>query len=947
MLVGWLAAVAAATGQSYTTPVRVSWVGDVCTTAAVTWDRPEAGRGTVRYGLTTNYSDTVHDGGGTYLHVVHLNGLTPDTRYCYEASSSDGFVQTGTFRSAPEPGAPVSFVFQGDLQGGLQESGAQGVADQIVLHDPPFVVNLGDMAEEAFSGSGFGTWEDFFRICSNMLSRTVFMPIMGNHDAAPGSDYARGLYQRLFSLPEPSLGSGIYAFTVGNTRYITLNTEEDAAQQSAWLSRELQAAGNDPEITWIFTMCHRPPYSWGFRPGSDEFKDEWTPILTRYEADFMVSGHSHNYQRSDPIRGVRYMVSGGGGGSLYDSADPLDSAQAFATTCYHYVSCDITNDVLTWRAIRSDGLVFDTAAFTNRRQVRVDPAFPLRGETATISYRATEGPLAGADPVYIHLGQDAFTNAFADEAMTWNAASERWEYAFTVPATATQRVAFVFRDAGGPTTNWHNNYTYDWQALLGRVRLNPEQPVAGGSAILRYDADMGPLADAAEVTAWTAFDGQPLRSADRLVMSNPAGSRWETTLAIPPSARQLTVAFSSDTGWDDDYRRYWTFPVTGAATQAFAPEPIVARGSPAVSSNPPGALPDNIGDNFDLVQQGPPLRTQVGPYGFGDWGSVWLNADETNLYIGATGVDMAGTNNVMALFLGLDTLTDNAWNLWHKNGLPNALDFLHNVRFTEPMDIVILLGDTYADGPDYTNFTYGGYNFGQGIYYIGTNSDSFFPLGAAKLSQFHGTGTVPCATEGTEAERQTTRWETAIPWSSLNAAGPEAASNLFVCGVFASDDVSGDDRYLSRSTLGERAWGDQDTHDQYGFRTINIRPQRVNFPHGDLIGDGLSNEWRQSMFGTPGGPPAGEDTDGDGFTNRAEEIANTHPLDGDAFFAVEPDAPPGTGPGGLRWPFATGREYDVYYTPDLLQPFQPQAAGLVTNGYTPATGGFYSVKVRK
>ena len=93
----------------------------------------------------------------------------------------------------------------------------------------------------------------------------------------------------------------------------------------------------------------------------------------------------------------------------------------------------------------------------------MEPAFPLRGETATISYRAAEGPLAGANPVRIHLGQDAFANAFADEPMTWNAASRRWEYAFTVPVSATQRVAFAFHDGIG---NWHNNFGEDWQALL-------------------------------------------------------------------------------------------------------------------------------------------------------------------------------------------------------------------------------------------------------------------------------------------------------------------------------------------------------------------------------------------------------------------------------------------------------------------------------------------------
>jgi hypothetical protein len=115
----------------------------------------------------------------------------------------------------------------------------------------------------------------------------------------------------------------------------------------------------------------------------------------------MVSGHSHNYQRMVPIRGVRYLIAGGGGGRLYWSATNHPT-HAFATTCYHHVSVHVTNDVMQLRGIRSDGLVFDSVTVTNRRQVRVEPAFPRRGQAAKVYYRATEGPLAGADPVHIH-----------------------------------------------------------------------------------------------------------------------------------------------------------------------------------------------------------------------------------------------------------------------------------------------------------------------------------------------------------------------------------------------------------------------------------------------------------------------------------------------------------------------------------------------------------------
>ena len=935
-----------AAGQAYRTPVRASWTEDPTTTATITWDRPESGRGTVRYGTSTNYTHLERDGGGTHLHAITLRGLEPGTRYCYEASSTDGYVQPGTFRTAPADNQPLHFAFHGDLQGGIDETGAQGVSGRIVAEDPPFVVSLGDMAEEAFSDSGFETWEVFFRICSNELARTIYVPTMGNHDAAPGSDVTRGLYQRLFSLPEPSLGNGFYSFAAGNVRFISLNTEIDAVSQGEWLERELQAAANDPAAVWTIATCHRPPYSYGERAGDDYYKTNWAPILTRYEADFLVSGHSHNYQRMVPIRGVRYLVAGGGGGRLYTSAVG-ESAQAFATTCYHHVSVHVTNDVLQMRGIRSDGLVFDSAIVTNRRQVRVEPAFPLRGQTAKISYRATEGPLAGANPVRIHIGQDAFAGAFADEPMAWNAESQRWEYEFTVPAAATQRVAFVFHDGAG---TWHNNYDYNWQALLERASVSPDPAGAGSNATLRYEADMGPLAGAGAVTAWVSYAEGSFAATTAVALANVSGARWEGALAVPAHAERIAAHFTASGLWDDNAKRGWSFPVAGATDPYWPPAPVAGSGSPVVADNPSGEFPDNVGDNFDLATPGPPLRQLDAPRGFGDFGSVWANADADYLYLGGHGMDIGGSNNVVVLFAGLDTLADNAWNLWHKTGRPFALDYLHNVRFTEPMDFALVLGDTYGDGPAYTNFNLGGtggYNFGQGIFYVGTNWGEFVPMTSAKLSQFHGTGTVATTTAGEAANRRTKRWEAALPWSALDAAGPESLSNLFVCGVIASSSTNGNDRYVSRTVLGERAWGERDEYRQYGFNTVNVRPLRVNLLHADLRGDGISNGWRQAYFGTPDGPPADEDTDGDGFDNGAEEIAGTHPLDRDSFCEMGAEFAGAGAALVLRWPSVAERLYDVYFTTNLSQPFEPLATGLSTNAYAPESNGFYRLRIMK
>jgi hypothetical protein len=934
----------------YETPVRATWVEQAENSVTISWDRKVAGRGTVRYGLTTDYTHERSDGDGVAFHSITLRDLAPNTRYFYEASSTDGWSQPGSFRTAPRAGEPMHFVIHGDLFGSVNETYAREVAEIIVSENPQFVTGLGDLAFEDFTGTGFDTWEPFFRTCSNMLSSLVYMPTMGGHDCAPGDssgkDCARAIYNRLFPLPEPSLGLGYYSYTAGSIRFITLNTEVPGVQLTDWLARELQAAVNDTNITWVMALSHHPPYSWGFRPGTDDYRIHWTPLLTRYEANWMASGHSHNYQRTVPIDGVRYLVAGGGGGQLYASAigEPM---HAFATSCFHYVSCHVTGPVMQVRGIRSDGLIFDSVTVTNTRHVRVEPAFPARGQTATIRYRSESGPLDAAETVYLHWGVDDFSEAVESVPMIWNPADGMWEYTVVVPETATQRISFVFYDG---IEVWHNNYNQNWQALLDRAVLQPVDPVAGESATLRYDADMGPLAGAASLTAWMAINGSAVSATNAIMMTPVTGQQWTCNIPLPDHAEQISVFFVGDGVRDNNSQRNWTFPVRGATEKHWSAAPIAAQASPVITANPPGELPDNIGDNVDLERLGPPLSVLDAPLGFGAFGSIWVNVDATNLYIGGYGANLGGSNNIIILFLGLDTLNDNAWNVWHKSGKPNALDFLHNVNFTVPMDVAIVLGDQFGDGPSYPDFSMGGtggYNHGQGIFYIGTNAGSFVAMSAAKLSQFHGTGTVATTTQGDPANRRTQRWEAALPWSSMNAAGPQSISNLFISGVIASASVQGNDRYLSREVLGERAWGVRDVHQQYAYYAMTVRPQRVNLLHGDVLGDGIPNQWRQEHFGTPEGPRANEDSDGDDQTNGDEYVAGTHPFDSTSRFALQ--IIPGTNGDASRiaWPYVPSRVYDLSYTTNLFVPFTSLATGLNTNAYTLNQPGFYTITVKR
>ncbi|HOX55279.1 MAG TPA: carbohydrate-binding protein [Candidatus Paceibacterota bacterium] len=106
-------------------------------------------------------------------------------------------------------------------------------------------------------------------------------------------------------------------------------------------------------------------------------------------------------------------------------------------------------------------------------RVCVSPAPPVAGVSATIAFTPVGGPLVGASAIYIHLGWNGWSTVVnPDPAMTFNSASNRWEYTVTVPADATQ-LDCVFNNGSG---TWDNNGGQDWHFPVSSTPQAPSQP---------------------------------------------------------------------------------------------------------------------------------------------------------------------------------------------------------------------------------------------------------------------------------------------------------------------------------------------------------------------------------------------------------------------------------------------------------------------------------------
>jgi hypothetical protein len=177
---------------------------------------------------------------------------------------------------------------------------------------------------------------------------TVLVPVLGNHDYRSNeqADILATLgYERTW-----------YVQRIGPVRIIVLDTERtEDPQQTQWLHKTL-ATRVEPG-TWTIVATHRPAYSAGLHGSDGDVQTRWAPLFAEYDVPLVISGHDHDYQRSKPIDGVTYVVSGAGA-----DARPTGRADftAVSASTRHYLDMVVYEQRLLVRAIDQSGALVDT-----------------------------------------------------------------------------------------------------------------------------------------------------------------------------------------------------------------------------------------------------------------------------------------------------------------------------------------------------------------------------------------------------------------------------------------------------------------------------------------------------------------------------------------------------------------------------------------------------------
>jgi len=322
----------------------------------VSWRTDQPTPSLVRYGEAKSYGFTVSDTAATTKHRLKVAGLSPSTRYHYQVVSGDTTTPDFSFQTAVRRGEPFTFVAYGDTR--TNASAHLDIVRQIAEANPTFIVHTGDLVANGYSESD---WTNYFKVLCDQSSIAALVPFftaLGNHESnAP-------LYYDYFELPHnnPDSTEAYYSFDYGDAHFICLDTEIGygvGSKQYGWLQQDLQAS---QDARWKFAFFHQPPYS-SSRHGSNlTVRNTFGPLFEQYHVTMVFTGHDHCYERTIPIGGVTYVVTGGGGAPLYSVG--RSSWTAYSESAYHL--CKVTVDSLnvTLTMIRRDGVVRDSYALS-------------------------------------------------------------------------------------------------------------------------------------------------------------------------------------------------------------------------------------------------------------------------------------------------------------------------------------------------------------------------------------------------------------------------------------------------------------------------------------------------------------------------------------------------------------------------------------------------------
>ncbi|WP_432974133.1 CBM96 family carbohydrate-binding protein [Dactylosporangium sp. CA-233914] len=330
-------------------------VGSLGSVAKGTWYEIDVtsvvtGNGAFSFGGTSSNND------GAYFDSRETGANGPQLVITTNAPSPSPSVTSPSPSPSPTGGGDPVFVGAGDIaNSGTGDSATAALLDNI----PGTVYTLGDNVYDSGTTTEFNTYYD--PTWGRHKARTK--PAPGNHDY--NTSGATGYYG-YFGAAAGDPAKGYYSYDLGNWHIITINSEiahTAGSAQEQWLVADL-AASTKP---CTLALWHKPRFTSGANHAPDTSFDAMWRDLYNANADVVLGGHNHQYERFAPqnpsgqldtARGIREFVAGMGGAGHYGFGTIQPNSEVRNGDTYGVLKLTLHSNSYDWQFVPEAGKTF-------------------------------------------------------------------------------------------------------------------------------------------------------------------------------------------------------------------------------------------------------------------------------------------------------------------------------------------------------------------------------------------------------------------------------------------------------------------------------------------------------------------------------------------------------------------------------------------------------------
>ena len=311
-------------------------------------------------------------GNGTYNLALTVPGSTAISFASREAGNSapqliiqaqGGSVPTATRTSTPSSNPTVTRTPTPNPSGSVVLVGAGDITNCSRNQDEQTAQLLDTISGTVFTAGDNayvdGTYTEYLNCYDPTWGRhkSRTKPSPGNHEYLTSG--AAGYFQYFNNIPS------YYAYDLGAWRIYSLNSEIDASlssEQVAWLSNDL--AANPRQC--VAAYWHKPRWSSGSNHGDNMNMQAIWQLLYDAGAELVLNGHEHHYERFAAMnasgtavaQGLREIVAGTGGATLYPFGTPKSASQVRNNTTYGVLKLTLRSTGYDWQFVPIAGSTF-------------------------------------------------------------------------------------------------------------------------------------------------------------------------------------------------------------------------------------------------------------------------------------------------------------------------------------------------------------------------------------------------------------------------------------------------------------------------------------------------------------------------------------------------------------------------------------------------------------